>query len=314
MRTAFLALALLTVFPPLLCAEAGRTGAAVLTFPLASRPLGMGNAFTAVEGGVDCLGYNPAGMARLEKPELETTYLHGIAGDNFGFAGYSHPLSRAVITGGLLYYNAGTVDLNFSNGTQQTVTAEQDMAGIAALSVPLSGGFSAGAAAKVFRLQLADQVNALGYAADLGVLWRSPLKGLNFGASVQNLGPDVKFEEEGDPLPMTVRFGAAYDLNLSKMDWFREGGYGFSRFLFTADAIKRRDESALQPSGGIEMGMNVGDEGYGALRAGYLFNQAPGYFTVGIGLRQGRWFFDYAFGGMKDDVSSTHHVTLGVTF
>ena len=314
MRRTVLALALLFASPTLLFAEVGRTGAEILTFPLASRPLGMGNSFVAVDGGLDSLGYNPAGMARLARPELESTYLSGIAGDNFGFLGYSHPLPHVVVTGGFIYYNAGTINLNLSDGTQQTVTAEEDMVGIAALSLPLPGGLCVGAAGKFYRLQLAQQANASGYAADLGALWHSPLAGLNFGASLQNMGPDVQFEQEGDPLPMTVRFGAAYDLDLSGRECFKEGCFGFSHFLFTADAVKLRDEGSLQPSAGLEMGMKLEEETYGALRFGYLFSQSPNYFTLGIGVRQGRWFADYGFGAMKDDVASTHHVTLGVKF
>ena len=268
---ALIVLTLLRAAAPLLHAEPGRTAASVLQRPLAARSAGMGEAFAAVDAGVDSLGYNPAGAARLARPELASSYNSGIAGDDFGFLGYAHPLSLATLTAGFVYYDAGSVNLSFSDGRQESRTAEKDMAALLGLGAPLGWGLCIGGTAKVFRLELAEEVKAAGYAADLGALWHTPLKGLNLGVSLQNLGPDVKFEEEGDPLPQTIRFGAAYGFNLDNLDWFREGGLGFSRFLFTADAVKARDENDVLPSAGLEMGIPWGAQSYGALRAGYMF-------------------------------------------
>ena len=111
---------------------------------------------------------------------------------------------------------------------------------------------------------------------------------------------------------MTTRFGAAYDFDLAKYHWVQENGFGFSRFLLTADALKRRDEKNLLPSTGLEMGIGLGEDSYGALRFGYLFSRDISNFTLGVGLRQGRWRLDYALGVGRADVSSTHQVTLGV--
>jgi hypothetical protein len=309
-RPALLALAVLAA--PRLQAEPGLTAAATLQRPLAARPLGMGEAFSAVDGGLDSLGYNPAGTARLKRPELESSYIHGVAGDDFGFLGYAHPLPFGTITGGLAYYNAGAIDIRLSDGTQETRTAAQDMVGLLSASAPLGWGLCAGGTAKFYRLELAQEARASGFAGDLGTIWHSPLPGLNLGASLQNLGPDVKFEQAGDPLPLTTRVGAAYDFSLAKYHWVQEGGFGFSRFLVTADAVKLRDQKSLLPATGLEMGMGLGEDSYGALRFGYLFSRDISNFTFGVGLRQGRWRLDYALGVGRADVSSAHQVTIGV--
>ena len=312
-RPALFALVVLTTLPRL-HAEPGLTGAGTLQRPLSARAVGMAEAFAAVDGGLDSLGYNPAGLARLARPELETTYLHGMANDDFGFLGYAHPLPGATITGGLVYYNGGSIDLNPSGGTPQTVTAEQDMVGLLSLGVALGWGLCAGATGKFYRLELAEQARASGFAGDLGALWHTPLKGLNLGASLQNLGPDVKFEQAADPLPVTTRFGAAYAFDLTGYRYFKEGGYGFSRFLLTADAVKVRDDSTWLPATGLEMGMSFGEQGSGALRFGYMFGQDLANFTFGVGIREGRWRLDYALGLMRADIRPTNQFSLGVGF
>jgi len=310
-RPAILALLVLAALPSL-HAEPGLTGAGTLQRPFSARPVGLGESFVAVTGGLDSLGYNPAGTAGLARPELESTYLHGMADDDFGFLGYAHPLPGATVAAGMLYYHGGSVNLNLSNGTQREVTAQQDMVGLVSLGVPLGWGLCAGATAKFYRLELAEQARASGFAGDIGTLWHTPLQGLNVGASLQNLGPDVKFEQTADPLPMTTRFGAAYDFDLAKYHWVQENNFGFSRFLLTADALKRRGEKDLLPATGLEMGIGLGEDSYGALRFGYLFFRDISNFTFGVGFRQGRWLLDYALGVGRADVSSTHQVTLGV--
>jgi hypothetical protein len=223
-------------------------------------------------------------------------------------------LPGATLAGGLVYYNAGTIDLNLSDGTQGPVTAEQDFVGLMSAGVPIGAGFCVGGTAKFYSLTLAQQASAKGFAGDLGVLWHSPLKGLNFGAAMQNLGPDVKFEQAADPLPVTARFGAAYALDLSEASYFQEGGYGFSRFLLTADAVKLRDETSLLPATGVEMSMALGKLGSCALRFGYMFEQDLSNFTFGVGFQEGRWRLDYAYGFMRDDIAPTNQVSLGVGF
>jgi hypothetical protein len=274
----------------------------------------MGESFVAVAGGLDSLGYNPAGTAGLARPELETTYLHGIAEDDFGFLGYAHPLSRATVAAGMLYYHGGSVILRPAAGPQQEVTAQQDMVGLVSLGVPLGFGLCAGGTAKLYRLELAEQARASGFAGDLGALWRTPLKGLNVGASLQNLGPDVKFEQASDPLPMATRFGASYEFSLAGLRYIQQGGFGFSHFLVTADGLKPRDGRNILPATGLEMGMSLSEASDMALRFGYLFERDIANFTFGVGFRQGRWRLDYAMGVGRADVDGSHHVTLGASF
>jgi hypothetical protein len=46
-------------------------------------------------------------------------------------------------------------------------------------------------------------------AADAGIVWRTPLSGLSLGSAIQNVGSDLKYEVEKEPLPQVARAGAA---------------------------------------------------------------------------------------------------------
>lgn len=314
MRAALLAALLLTAAPAQDArSEAGRSAANTLTVPLGSRATAMGDSYVAVDGSVDSLGYNPAGLSRIKRPVLETTYTHGIIDDHFSFTGYAHPMSFGVLSAGALYYDAGTINLNLSNGTTGRRKAQQDMVGLLNASVPLPMGFSAGATGKFYRFELAEEAKASGAAIDLGVLWHSPVKGLNLGAAIQNMGPDVKFEQEGDPLPMTERFGAAYLLDFEKAGGSNDPTRtGFTKFLFTADGIKPRD-GQLYAGLGLELDMPLGGATQAALRFGYLFNRDIDSVTAGIGFREKRFVFDYAL-GVKRAISNVHSFSVGVQF
>lgn len=290
-------------------ADSGQTGAVTLSRPLFARAPAMGGAFSAVPGGLDSLSYNAAGLAAVQRGEVKTDYTHGIVDDSFGFLGAAQPLfKRATLTAGLAYYDAGSLTLNPSVGSQQTVKVEQDWYGLIGGAVRLPEGFSVGAVAKYYDFTLAQAATARGGAFDAGAQWRSPIPDLTFGAAVQNAGSQIKYEQQGDPLPTTLRAGAAFG-------WSRilpqdPTEIGFDRFLLTADAVKIRYERAAA-STGLEMLLPLGGSDYGALRLGYTFNSDVDQVALGIGLRQSRFQFDYAL-GVKRAIGVEHHVSFGV--
>lgn len=304
--------AVLLALPVRAAAEAGTVGGQTLQRPFGARALGMGEAFCAVPGGLDSAGYNPAGLSAAKRPTLGTSYNRGAIDDSFAYLGYAHPLPFAVLDAGLLYYDAGKIHLQLSDGTDTIVNAQQDYVGMLGAAVPLPFDFSIGALAKYYRFALAQTATAHGYAADAGAQWRSPLEGLTFGASIQNAGPDVKYSQEGDKLPLTERFGAAYLLDLARMGVIKDPMYTISRFLITADGVKRRD-TPVSAAIGVEIGMPFSERGYAALRGGYVFNSDASASSFGFGVKEGRFLFDYALGVTKN-LNNTQNIAIGVEF
>jgi hypothetical protein len=129
---------------------------------------------------------------------------------------------------------------------------------------------------------------------------------------VQNVGPDVKFEQSGDPLPLTARGGAAWTLEV------RPSGeshvfYTATRMTLTADAIQVRNETFAAAAGG-EFSIDVGSATTVAVRVGNLFDSASdGGLSFGIGLREGRFTGDYALVS-RGALGNVQNISLGVRF
>ena len=312
MRTrALLAALLLGAAPSAQALSAGVTGGATLRRPLGARPIGVADAFSAVGGGLDSLSTNPAGLMGIKRPQIQAVYIHGSVDDRFSYLGYGQKVGPIALSGGVIYYDGGKIGLNLSDGTRRSVQVQRDLAALIGVAIPLPGRLSAGVLAKAYRFELAETASTSGLAVDFGGQWRTPLRNFTVGASLQNIGPEVKYEEEGDPLPTTARAGAAYLLDLAALD-YDIGRSMFTNFLFTLDAIKARDERVAAATG-VEMLMPMSDMGRLALRLGYIFNRDIDSVTFGLGFHEKRWTLDYGL-GVKKVLSNVHHVALGFNF
>ena len=243
-----------------------------------------------------------------------STYQAGIAGDSFGFAGYNHPTRWGSFSVGTIYYNAGSIELNLSSGLRERRTAEEDILGLAGYALRVFPGLWVGGVGKWMRLELAEEARTKVYAADVGVLLRpsSWVSGLSLGASLQNLGSGVRFEQEADPLPKTLRAGAAYDLSFrDRWVWKDKQEY---RLLFLADGVQVKNEN-FGANLGLELGILSPDIGldFSVLRLGYRPDRTLDSFTIGTGFAFQRYQLDYAFHPMKN-LGSTHQISFGLRF
>ena len=64
-----------------------------------------------------------------------------------------------------------------------------------------------------FLQQKIESVSATGVAFDLGMLYRTSIKNVNFGISLQNLGSQMKFLNDGYNLPLSVSVGLGYQIS-----------------------------------------------------------------------------------------------------
>ncbi len=297
-----------------LASPAGAVGSPTLKRSLSARSAAMADAYTAVAGGLSSLGTNPAGLAAASRPQLDTTFTSGVLDDTFGFLGWAQPLRFGVAAAGLSYYDAGKVDLHFTGGRIETRNAQRDFVGHLAWGLPLPGGLSVGATGKFYRFELAQEAKASGFAGDAGAQWKTPVKGLTFGAAIQNAGPGVKFEVESDPLPLTTRGGASWTWESSSKlpDPESPSELSGTRFLLSAEAVKVLDEKAIGTVGS-ELGMDWGPTTSIALRAGWRLNSDYARLTVGVGMREGRFTLDYAM-AEKRTLGQTHYASFGVRF
>src|SRR5262249_33267758 len=133
----------------------------------------------------------------------------------------------ASIGASLLYSQSGTIEVNRTNPDGSFLSTNDLRAGsdfVASFgyaervgSTPLdvreeSYGINhfVGVGGKVIRSTLVQQYTASAITGDVGYLVNSPDTGLTFGASVLNMGGQLRYIDQGDPLPTTIRTGLAY--------------------------------------------------------------------------------------------------------
>ena len=295
-------------------AESGRTAAVFLQRTLGAQAAGMGNAFTAVRGRPDSLQFNPAAAATLEHKTVTMTYLKGFGGTTHGFLGYAHPSKICAFSASILYFNAGMIDLNLSDGTRGQVTAEEDFAGTLGYARGFGDLVYLGGTYRYVRLELAETARTSTSQGDIGLLVAPPqLRGLSLGAAYQYWGPDIKFEEAGDPPPKTLRCGAAFRfpaLEAERLD----PSVDLDAFdmTLTADWVKPLYEKA-SPRVGMEIGLTPALLHRLAIRLGYVFERPAESLTMGMGFRQGRFGLDYAFGS-SPRLDHLHQLTVVAEF
>jgi len=160
------------------------------------------------------------------------------------------------------------------------------------------GEFGFGVSGK-FLYERIDLYSGSGFAVDAGISHRSSeIEGLAFGASVQNLGPNFKLEEEEFPIAQTWRLGGSYRL------WSRE--QEFNRHVdIAADFVFPNDGN-----GRVHYGAEWQLHEVFALRGGYRQNYESYGVTAGAGFSKDFLSVDYAWMESRNDLDSTHRFSL----
>jgi len=296
-------------------AAPGSTAENFLKIGLAPRPVSMGEAFVGVADDVNAISYNPAGLALLRRQEAALThneYVQGIRQEYMAYAFPGEGWGTLGLSANLL--KVSPFPAYDANDVPADSVSAQDMALSAAYAVKYRS-LALGVAGKYLNSRL-DTVKARGKACDLGVLW-SPHWQFRFGAALQNLGPSVRFIDEGFPLPLAAKLGFSYLAPLSPGN----------AYLLVAAGGSFPSDRAPFPSAGLEFVFS----NLVSARVGYQGDQDAGMgLTVGAGVKLfGRGFtwlsysefpewapemeLDYAFVGMGM-LGNVHRVGILVRF
>ncbi|MDD5258568.1 MAG: PorV/PorQ family protein [bacterium] len=298
-RAIEITLAFLTTMPSYTGASGtGTTGAQFLRLGAGARPVAMGNAFTAIADDANGPQYNAAGIAWAKHKEAIASYIDYLEGISYGYVGYIHPLPNGSTLGlALAYLDSGSIDqTDLAGSAIGTFSSTQSLL-LMTYARTLGSKMSWGSNLKVFQQKI-EQEKANGYAMDLGVIYKFWPR-FSTGVNVQNLGPGVKFVQETDPLPLTIKAGAAY--------------------IFVADTLTLSADVKYQPKEDSKISENVGLEYWInqnlAVRAGYdtanisdidNFNGI----TAGLGFQIAGFNLHYAwmpYGILGD----THRISVG---
>lgn len=310
--------------------KAGRNGAAFLEIGVGAREAALGSAVTATSGDANQIFWNPAGTALADDQQASVvlSYNDWIAGLQYTSAAIGYNLGSAgTVTFGVQAFGISDIDANRENGfedpiLQDLVTDTNTSETFDYLDLALSGSYarnfgpiSLGGTFKYIR-ETIDGVGASAVAFDFGSTYRVGVQGWQIAARINNLGTDLQYFNQENPLPLTFSIGTSiYPVNTDR-----------TRLMLALDAVKPQDSQQLV-YGGAELSF------YDLLflRGGYKFNYSGASddgtaarepietsieeFSLGMGVQYvvsgTAVSIDYAFTRM-DLLDGAHRFTLGL--
>lgn len=212
---------------------ASQAGAIFLAIYPGARPNGMGTCFTAIADDAMATYYNDAGMAFQDKTDItlmHANWLPGLYPDMYyEYIGFVHEFTGiGKIGANLIYLTTGKTVAVDEKGDPIPggVFTSFDLAVKVSYATKLYEDLSIGVGGKFIYSYLVprwiiERIWGMGqkgggtgtsWALDLSVFYKTHIDGLNIGASLQNIGPNISYLESGesDPLPRTLRLGVAY--------------------------------------------------------------------------------------------------------
>lgn len=225
-------------FATLIWAGTGTSGAQFLQLGGGTRPGALGGAYTAFAQGLDAVYYNPAGLASLTGKQVGFTHSRFYAGLSYENVAVGIPMQFGAIslsTVALLSGDIQRTTIDEPQGTGETFSAN-DFAFNISYARKMTDKFSAGVTLKFLLMNIAE-VQASGYAFDIGATYNTGIKNIRIGFVINNFGPDIRYKgeelefqtrKEENPnqatdvdaeyiselfqLPLTFRVGIAYDV------------------------------------------------------------------------------------------------------
>jgi hypothetical protein len=286
-------------------AEAGSSAAAFLKIGVGARAVGMGEAQAAAAEGPDALYWNPAGLAADSRRAVSFTHNEWLDDVRYEYLGISYPLFNI----GSLGFSAGRLSMGKLTGRDEQ---GNDTGEFGASDMALSLGYArrffnflaVGAGAEYISSKIETE-SASAFAGAVGATAELPLPGLAAGVSASHIGGEMKFIEEGDPLPRALRGGVAYLLPF--------GGEA-NELTVAADAVKFNDRDDVVVNSGLEYWFMETI----AARAGYKANYDEDGLTGGLGFKYSPTanlglLADYAYADMGI-FGATHRISVGMQF
>ena len=286
----------------------GTTGFAFLKIGTSARASALGEAYTAMTGGLTALTVNPASLAEVRLPTAAATFANLVVGGQLGFAAFGAPVGeRGAFALGVKYLSHGELLRTDEEGQTLGTFTPQDVAVHLVGARSVRDDVAVGATLKAIVSSI-DDFTSDAYALDLGVTWDvSPairaFDGLAFGAAVTNLG----FVRSGftetfeDALPVSLRLGVALRL--------RE-----APFTVAADLVAPNDNDVFG-SAGVEVVVPGGlllRGGFDGAIDGLDSDQLPGL-SGGAGFGVGAVDVDYAVSSFAE-LGLMHRVSLSGGF
>ncbi len=319
-------------------ADEGRTGQAGFTFvkiPVGARQVGMGNSGFASSTGASAIYWNPAGVTARKGYEAQFSNISWFGGVSYQqFSGISEIGDESFMGLAIQYLSYPDLVETTEESPDGTgaMLKSYDMALVLNYARQMTDRVSFGINAKYLNETIA-LVSADAFAFDIGLTYKTGLRGLSLGFAISNYGtkgqftgsglrrfiirPDgptnqtpvpVVYESDNIELPSSVEAGVSYAPNISD-DMSININADHMVNTFSADRSN--------------LGFELGFKHMFFLRGGYVTNtdfneNGGGNATFGAGVQYPidnnvNLCFDYAFADLGM-LNNAHYITLGVQF
>jgi hypothetical protein len=278
----------------------GSSGAGYLLLPIGPRAIAMGEARTAITGDPFDWTVNPAALQTLGRNSISAFHSEWIMEARYDYLGGTYRVNEWLsVAGGFIYQYNEDIQGYDELGIETELLKNYNYQGIIGLGFAPATSFSAGFNLKYFGETLSEW-SASGFGIDVGARYEILPINTAIGVAVQNIGPDVKFIETKESLPMTIRGGAAWTLELPENN---------VAVTFALDAVKPRFEKLY-----VNAGCEVSIIGQIFVRGGWSGQEyrAGDGFAFGAGVKVADAVtFDYS-SALYGDLGTFHMISVHV--
>jgi hypothetical protein len=278
-----------------LAADPGDTGLAFLKIGVGARAAAMGEAYVAVAQDPSAMYWNPAGIANTPALEFHASHNEWISDVRYEYVGAVQGMRGHALGGFVSLLHMGELEGRDAAGQFTESFRAYDFSAGVTYGRRVMRTVEVGVTGKFLYERIHD-FKATGVAADLGVRYRTPLRGLTLAATATNLGPEMTFEEESFTLPASARIGAAYRSRAL-----------LSGFVLASD-VRFPNDADVRGHLGAELWVHE----MIALRGGAKLNYDEELGTMGFGVRYREYELDYAFVPFSDtsELGDTHRFSV----
>jgi len=257
--------------------EPGVNGATFLTIGAGPRAIGMGGAQTAVADDSYASYWNPAGLARLDRPELAVAYQRSFQNVQEQHANVAYPFRNGVSLGAYVTnLSVRSFPAFDASGNDAGQVDSTEWAYGLACGLKAGRYFDVGGAVKLIRSELGP-AEATSHAVDAGALMKVPLflknfpqSMMSFGFSAKNMGPALVYDTAQTRLPQTFQFGLGYETPVRDDRFTAALDYNFSSG--SKDYFAIGQEFWVRRTIAIRAGYQFGQSEGSGIRAGLSLN------------------------------------------
>ena len=286
---------------------------AFLRNDVSARAAALNGSFVSMINDPNVLFYNPAGLTTIEKASGSVGFLKHLLDVNAGNMAYAQYLDGVGNIGaGFTFIDYGTFSQTDQFLNHLGSFGATEFALVAGVATPLDEQTAIGANVKAIYSSIASYRSSA-VALDLGFLYVIPSENITIGASILNLGRQLKsYAGTRESLPLDFKIGITkrpehlpvflnldfHKLNESQESFFqRLRTFSFGAEFLMSESVRLRVGYSNEQRKELKLGTSSGLAG----------------FSLGGGVAVEEYQFDYAFNSYGK-IGALHRISLGMSF